>query len=166
MTNKETTSIALKCFAIYVLSRVLLTLPSYAFFGRMLNNTKGGASSAVWTITIPALSVIIGITTAFLIWKSTNSLMTQETSPVETGEIGVNGVMKIILACMGIYFAIDAVIHFPSALASCRFYAQVNNPNPQTTMVLITQGLKLTFGCLLIAKPGKWAKAIRSIGEI
>jgi len=166
MTNKETTAIALKCFAIYILSRVLLALPSYVHMGRMFDTINDGKQAGFLSIIIPVLSVLVGIITAFLIWKCTTSLMTKETSPADTGELGVNGVMKIILACMGLYFAINALIYLPGAFASYRFSAQVDNPNPGTRMALIAQGLRLTFGCLLIAMPGKWVKAIRSIGEI
>jgi hypothetical protein len=166
MTRKETTAIALKCFAIYILSSVIFSLPSLVAVGQMLNNSQERGSSSIWAILIPALSVIIGIATALLIWKTTNSLLTKETSSPDTGEIGVNGVMKIILACMGIYFAINALIYLPGAFVSYQFSAQVDSPNPGARMALIAQGLRLTFGCLLIAMPGRWVKAIRSIGEI
>jgi len=164
MTKKETTAVALKCFAIYILSQVIISLPTVATLGIRLKHMGDGKPTNIWIIAISVLSLLAGVIAAFLIWKFTNSLLSKETTTDESNDLGVNGVMKIVLAFMGVYFVIGAVIYFPNALVSYRLSAQVNNPN--ALMALITQTLKLTCGCLLIAKPGKWVKAIRSIGEI
>lgn len=166
MTRKETTAIALKCFAIYILSQTILALPAIATLGTRLKYMGDGKPTNIWIIVISVSSLLAGVIAAFLVWKFTNSLLTKETTPDNSGDLGVNGVMKIILACMGVYFIIDAAMVFPSALVSYRFSTQVPNSNPNALMFLVTQVIELLFGCLLIAKPGKWVKAIRSIGEI
>lgn len=168
MTRKETTAIALKCFAIYILSQVIISLPTLASLGLKLKYMGSEEPSNIWIIGIPVLSVILGITTAFLIWKSTNSLLTKEATPNEnSGDLGVDGIMKIVLACMGVYFVIDAAIAVPYAFVSL----QIARTNPSFKMELcimnlVTQILEFTFGGLLIAKPGKWVLAIISIGRI
>lgn len=168
MTRKEATAIALKCFAIYILSQVIISIPSFASLGLKLKYMGSETPSNTWAIVIPALSVILGITTAFLIWKFTNSLLTKETTPDEnSGDLGVNGIMKIVLACMGVYFVIDAAIAVPYAFVNL----QLARTNPSFKMELcimnlVTQILEITFGSLLITKPGKWVMAIRSIGRI
>lgn len=166
MTKKETTAVALKCFAVYILSQVIISLPSLATLGTRLKYMGDGKPSNIWIISISGLSVLVGLLAAFLIWKFTNSLLNKETTPDESSDIGVSGVMKIILACMGVYFIIDAAMVFPMALSSYRFSVEVPNSNPNAFMFLVTQVIEFSFGCLLIAKPGRWVKAIRSIGEI
>ncbi|GEM_PF-2279202 len=164
MTRKETTAIALKCFAIYILSQVIISLPSLATLGIRLKYMGNGYPSNIWIGGVSTLSVILGVTTAVLIWKFTNSLMTKETAPDESGVLEVNGVMKIILACMGVYFIIDATMVLPHAVVNL----QVAKGSQRALGItyLLTQILELTFGGILIAKPGKWVKTIRSIGQI
>ena len=165
MTRKETTAIALKCFAIYFLSQVFIVLPSLTTLGLKLKYMGEGNPSNVWAIAIPAFGVISCVTVAFLIWKFTNSLMTKETSDDKTtGDLEVDDVVKIILACMGVYFVINALIAFPHAIVN--FHTVKNAQNPLGITYLLVQIIKLFFGGLLIAKPGQWLKAIRAIGKI
>ena len=168
MTRKETTVVALKCFAIYLLSQIIIGFPPLITTIFQLNTyaDEAGAFSNGWVIAAFAVGIIGGIAAFLLLWKSTNSLLTKETSDEDTGEIGVNGIMKIILACMGVYFLVLAAVHFPSALSYYRFSTQVPNPNPSALMGLVTNVLQLVFGCLLIGRPGRWVQAIRSIGDI
>jgi len=164
MTRKETTAIALKCFAIYFLSQAFVALPSLATLGLKLKYMGEGKPSNIWAIVIPAFGVISCVTVAFLIWKFTNSLMVKETtSESRTGDLSINDVVKIILACMGVYFVIDAVIALPHAIVN--FQATKNSQSPFGITYLLTQVIELFFGVLLIAKPGQWLKAIRAIGK-
>jgi len=164
MTRKETTAVALKCFAIYILSQTIIALPILATLGVKLKYMGGGEPSNIWIVAISVLSVVVGLTMAFLIWKCTNSLMSKETTPQDSGDLGVNDVMKIILACMGVYFVIDAMIALPHAVVN--FQITRNSQEAVGITYLLTQVLKLFFGGLLIAKPGKWVEAVRSIGKI
>lgn len=167
MTKKETTAVALKLFAIYLLSQIFIILPSMGSLALKINNIGTSTQSNAWLYVVPVLSILFIIIIAALVWKFTNSLLTKETTPDESGDLGVNGVMKIILACMGVYFVVDAVIAFPYALVEFVHRSpQVTDSTVRTSMYLLTQILEFLFGSLLIAKPGKWVKAIRSIGEI
>lgn len=164
MTRKETTAIALKCFAIYFLSQAFIAFPSLTTLGLKLKYMGDGEPSNIWVVVIPTLGTISCVTVAFLIWKFTNSLMTKETTDDKTtGDLGVDDVVKIILACMGVYFIIDAVIALPHAVVN--FQAARGSRNPLGITYLLAQTIELFFGALLIAKPGQWLKAIRAIGK-
>ncbi len=164
MTRKETTAVALKCFAIYILSQAFVVLPALATLGLKLKYMGEGKPSNIWVIAIPAFGVISCVTVAFLIWKFTNSLMAKETIEEKTtGDLSSDDVVKIILACMGVYFVIDAVIAIPHALVN--FLLAKGSQNPLGITYLLTQIIELFFGGLLIAKPGQWLKAIRAIGK-
>lgn len=164
MTRKETTAIALKCFAIYMLSQAFVSFPAMATLGLKLKYMGGGNPSNIWVIIIPALGIISCATAAFLIWKFTNSLLMKETTDEgNVADIKIDGVVKIVFACMGVYFLIDAIIALPYALVN---FQLAGSSSPESFACLLTQLLKLLFGGLLIAKPGQWVKAIRSIGEI
>ena len=100
---------------------------------------------------------------AIFLWKFTNSLLIKDTTPTsDQADIGIDEVVKIILGCMGVYFVIDALIVFPSAIASVS--DQKNYEIGYSIMHLSTQILELVFGALLITKPSKWLKIIRSAG--
>lgn len=162
MTRKETTAIALKCFAIYFLSQAFVAFPSLATLGLKLKYMGDGEPSNLWVIIIPAFGIVSCVTVAFLIWKFTNSLMAKETtSENPTSDIRIDDVVKIIFACMGVYFIIHALTALPYAVINYRMVAK--NYLPFT--YLLSQVIELFFGALLVAKPGQWVKAIRSIGN-
>jgi len=164
MTRKETTAIALKCFAIYMLSQAFVSFPALATLGLKLKYMGGGNPSNIWVIIIPALGIISCATVAFLIWKFTNSLLMKETTDEGNAtDIKIDGVVKIVFACMGVYFLIDAIIALPYALVNYRI---ASSSTPQSLAYLLTKLLELLFGGLLVAKPGQWVKAIRSVGKI
>jgi len=163
MTRKETTAIALKCFAIYLISQVLVSLPILVGIGLKLGSYGEHDTSIFFIASICFLSVALTLATAFILWKLTNSLLFKETkSEPMPAEIGVDEVMKIILACMGVYFVIGAVIAFPRAFVE--FQVAQNNPTYEIELPLagfISQILQFAFGCMLIVKPAKWVKIIR-----
>ena len=168
MTRKETTAIALKCFALYLLAQVIISLPMIAALGMKVGYYGQHDTSKLFIISLCTLCTLIGLLVAFLIWKTTNSLLSNETATPEdsTGDLNADGVMKIILACMGIYFSINAVIAFPQAFVAFRI---AQNMEGQQTFVsassIISVVLQIIFGCLLVAKPEKWVKLIRSVKE-
>ena len=167
MTRKETTAIALKCFAIYLITQVLVSLPVLVSIGLKLGSYGKHQTSGFFIASICFLSVILALATAFFLWRLTNSLLLQETVLESTpSEIGVDEVMKIILACMGVYFASSAIINFPRAFVE--FQIAQNNPTYEIELPvvdLVSHILQFTIGSLLIAKPAKWVKMIRLIKE-
>ena len=167
MTQKETTAIAVKCFAIYILAQVIISLPTLAALGLKIGSYGQHDIPRSWILVISVSSLALGLVTAYLLWKFTNSLLTKE--PVQetaTGDLEAEGIMKIVLACMGVYFIIDAAMTFPHAIV--QYHISRSNPAFQaelSAMYLLAQVLELTFGGLLIAKPNKWVKMIRSLGK-
>ena len=165
MTRKETTAIALKCFALYIIGQVFVSLPILSGIGLKLGAYGGHDIPIFFIASICFLTVMIGFLFAFLLWKFTNSLMLKETTTDETQSgISVDEVMKIILSCMGIFFAINAIIAFPRAFVEI----QISKTNPAfigelTFINLVAIILQFVFGCLLIAKPSSWVNVIRSV---
>ena len=168
MTRKETTAIALKCFALYILAQVIISLPIFAGLGMKLGYYGQHDIPNFWIFALCVLCIFIGFVVAFLIWKTTNSLLTKESiSPEDAkGDLSADGVMKIILACIGIYFAINAVVAFPRVFVDFQIAKKI--ADQQSLISAITLGsvvLQLILGFLLIAKPAKWVKMIQAIGE-
>lgn len=159
MTNKETTAIALKCFAIYVLSTVLIgfsmSLSAYAY----------RPSPWIWAIT-PA-SLLIGAAVVFVLWKTANSLtLGQVDDPQNTQRTDFDVILKNILICMGVYFAINGFVVLPSTIGHYNFLTQTNAPQANVAWLSLSAPiLKISIGLCLIAKPKQWVKMIRSIGE-
>jgi len=167
MTRKETTAIALKCFALYLLAQIIISLPIIAGLVELGYYGQHDTSN-FWIFALCTLCTLIGLLVVFLIWKTTNSLLTKEmTSPEDaTGDLSVDEVMKIILACMGVYFSINAIIAFPQAFVA--FQIARNFSGQQPLILAVSLGsviLQIIFGYLLIAKPAQWAKIIRSVKE-
>ncbi len=167
MTRKESTIIALKCYAIYIIVQLIVSLPILVGICLKLGRFGQHDTSAFFIASISFLSVVFCLATAFFLWKLANSLLIKETMPEPvSGEIGVDEVMKIILTCMGVYFAINAVIAFPSAFVDFQISRSNVDYQPLVSVVsLASVVLQIIFGCLLIAKPAKWVKKIRAIRE-
>ena len=167
MTRKETTAIALKCFAIYIIGQVFISLPVLSAIGIKLR-AYGQHDIPIFVIaSVCFLTVVVGFLFAFLLWKFTNSLMLKETSTDDTQSgLSVDEVMKIILACMGIYFAIGAILAFPRAYVEIQLSKTNSAFLGEITFInLVAIVLQFIFGCLLIAKPSSWVKVIRSVKE-
>lgn len=167
MTRKETTSIALKCFAIYIIAQVFISLPIIATLGLKIGYFGRHDTSGVFVASVCLLSVVVALLFAFLLWKFTNSLLLKDTSATEfTSELGVDETIKIILACMGIFYATNAIIAFPRAYVE--FQLAKSNPNfliEITTINLVAIVLQFVLGCFLIIKPSCWLNLIRSAGR-
>jgi hypothetical protein len=163
MTRKETTAIALKCFTIFILYRAFTLLPSLGTMAMKISHIGSDKPSNVVLYVVPVMTVLAMIFIAALVWSSANSVLAKETPPDKSSDLDVNGVIKIIFSCMGIYFIINALIYLPLAIAD---YQVAGDRNPLKATYLFSQVLKLIFGTVLVVKPGKWVKAIRSIGEI
>ena len=167
MTQKETTAVAIKCFAIYLLAQVIISLPTLAALGLKIGSYGQHDIPRSWILIISTSSLVLGLITVYLLWKFTNSLLTKE--PVKeaaTDNLGADGILKIVLACMGVYFILDGTMTFPHAIV--QYHVSRSNPAFQTdlsAMYLLAQILEFIFGGLLIAKPNKWLKMIRSVGK-
>ena len=167
MKRKETTAIALKCFAIYILVQLIISLPTLTQLGVKFEYWSGQEANNALIFSIPFFSVALGIGAFYLLWRTSNSVLEKESSSSQESEdLGVDGVMKIILSCMGVYFVIDAAMILPYAFVNFQIARSV--PDSQVLlsfMNLVTQILEITFGSLLIAKSSKWVKMIREIAR-
>lgn len=167
MTRKETTAIALKCFAIYLIAQMIISLPILVSIGLQLGYLGNHDVSAFFMASLCFLTVVAGLFCAFLLWKVTNSILLKETTPESAqGELGVDEIMELILACMGIYFAINAVIAFPNSFVQFQIYKNMAGSQPLASAISLgSVALQFVFGCILIAKPAKWVKMIRAVKE-
>ncbi len=165
MTRKETTAIALKCFALYIVGQVLVSLPIVTTIGLKLGAYGNHDTPAFFIASVCFLTLAVGFLCAFLLWKFTNSLMLKETTTDDDQSgIGVDEVMKIILACMGIYFAISAILAFPRSFVEFQLSKTTTVFMPEITFInLVSVGLQFIFGCLLIAKPSSWVNVIKVV---
>ncbi len=167
MTRKETTSIALKCFAIYIIAQVFISLPVIATLGLKIGYFGSHNTPRVFVASVCLLTVVVAYLFAFLLWKFTNLLLLKDTSATEsTSELGIDETIKIILACMGIFYATNAIIALPRAYVE--FQLAKTNPdfsNEITTITLVAITLQFVLGCFLIIKPSCWLNLIRSAGK-
>lgn len=163
MTTKQATGIALKFFAIYLLFNLLMVIPSLVSIGYY-----GNQPSILTRFVIPLIGIIVGLIAIGLLWKVSNSFIKKTGTDEEPiiNDMTTDGVMKTVLACMGLYFALQGIISFLHVYASARSYAQHSTAGFQLDLnFLIVPCVKFALGCFLIAKPKQWVKVIRSIGE-
>lgn len=171
MTNRQTTAVALKCFAIYFLSNILISLPTHLNLAAMLPD---GMSPAQWHTTLLICIVAVNLICGFLLWKMASSLLKKSDDTPNNAPADYDKTLKNCLIILGLYFAVNALAALPRTIAALNQTLQAieNNmlpPNGGQTRaaisLLVPQILKLSIGLLLIGRPNQWLRAIRSIGE-
>ncbi len=168
MTTKQATGIALKFFAISLLFNLLMVIPSLVALGFRIDGMSGEQPSTMTQFLIPSIGIVVCIIALGLLWKVSNSFInkigTNEESIVN--DMTADEVMKIVLSCIGLYFALQEIIDFLQVYTFARSSAQHSTAGFQLDYnFLIVPMFKFVVGCILIAKPKQWVKAIRSIGE-
>ena len=166
MTTKQATGIALKFFAIYLLFHLLTMIPTIISVAYRPFE-KSSDQPSTWSIfLIPAIGIIICLILIGLLWKTSTSLINKAGSANEhvTNDMTADGIMRIILSCMGLYLALQGIIEGLHVYASARSYARLSAEFHLDFNLLIVPMFKLVVGCTLIAKPIQWVKMIRSIG--
>ena len=155
--------IALKFYAIYLLSQVIIGIPTLVALGLHFKNWTGTEPNKLWTVFVPVMSVLFGVGAAFLIWKCSDSLFKKESLMVsDPGVLGADGVMKIVLSCMGVYFIINGVVMIPHSLVNFQIVRRL--PESQVLLPavdLLSKVLEIVFGSLLVVTPYKWIKVLR-----
>lgn len=167
MTTKQITGIVVRFLVIYLLFSVLLgflyNIPQIAF--RI--DSPPEATPSLWTLLfVPLIGIITCLGVLFILWKTSTSLLSNTEEESVKNNLTVAGLMQTIFSCMGVYFLINGILAFLGVYASARSNAQFTAEdfylNPNWLIVPIVQ---IIFGAMLIAKPKKWARAIKSIGE-
>jgi len=163
MTTKQATGIALKFFAIYLLFNLLMVIPSLVGLGYRIDGMSGDQPSILTQFLIPSIGIIVSLIAIGLLWKVSNSFMNKPGSNDEPiiNDMTTDGVMKAVLSCMGLFFAIQGIISFLHVYALFRGYTQ----EFRNYYLLIVPAFKFVIGVILIAKPKQWVKMIRSIGK-
>ena len=161
MTTKQATGIALKFFAIYFLFNLLMVIPSYVTLGSSIKVMTGDQPSMLVVFLIPLIGIVVCIIAIGLLWKVSNSLISKTRTDEEpiVNNMTTDGIMETVLACMGLYFAIQGIISFSQTYAVSIGFPQLN------FKWLVAPTVQFVVGCFLIAKPKQWVKVIRSIGE-
>lgn len=161
------TSIGFKVVAIFWLFEIARSIP--AFFNIFTKAELFGSTetpSYLLSGFFVFLSISISLACVWLLWKAANSIIKPRIEEeVQSLSDNANEFMQVILMCMGVYFIIRSALDFPHQ------YVLVNIQDPKDPKIvlykiqLVTIIIKFIFGCLLIAKPKQWVKAIRSIGK-
>lgn len=174
MIAKQTTVIAVKFFAMYLLFSLLMTIPSLLAIGSQAARMLWGSVPpnepvvVLLQILMPLVGIALGGCVIWLIWRLGNSLIAK--APAEAvesaGDLKGDELMRVILSCMGVYLVLMAGIQIIGRFASSRHYADISGDDFQVSLyLLLAPALQLIVGCFLIAKPKQWVRTIRSIGE-
>jgi hypothetical protein len=169
--TKETTSIALKFFAIYFLAHTLINVPSSVLVLTLQIQNEVNAGLHIWSVFFSVLAFAVSIVAFLILWKTATSLTKAADDSEPKAEIvETERIMKFSISCIGLVFAIRGLLEMPGfifgpfGLASKADYSL-----SRQDVIFIIGSLKpvlaVVIGFWLIAKPKQWLKTIRSIGE-
>jgi len=165
MINKAT-AVALKFFALYMIFSVLVTVPSVlsiAWVSLPMEKTE----AMPWLIPLLLLgaSVILAAIGIGLLWKTANSLLSKDgPTSTESTPVDLDKLFQLAISVMGLYFVLNALIALPYQWHTFQIVRSQGMPLSLSKFPhLISTGLRLLFGGLLIAKPKQWVRWLSRI---
>jgi hypothetical protein len=166
MIARQTTAIAVKFFAMYLLFLLLQSLPGFLLIGSHMAAIYEG--SLLVRVLVPLVSLAVGGLSVWIIWRVARSVIAKKSAePVEpTGDLSGDELMRVILSCMGVYLALMASLQIVRNFIGGRHLELIAGREFKINVPLVLSYVaQLAVGCWFVAKPRQWVRAIRSIGE-
>ncbi len=160
--TKETTSVALKFFAIYLLAHTLINIPSSLLVLTLQIQDEADSGLFIWSVIFAVSAFLISIVAFLLLWKTATSLAREAgDSEHKTEFIETERIMKFLISCIGLVFAIRGLLEMPSFIFGPFGLARkVDYSFSRQDIIFITGSLKpvlaVVIGFWLIAKPKQW----------
>jgi len=157
MTNNELTALALKLFAIYLLVEMLLAIPTLIVTLGSAKDTLGTGLSELWIWVGVVAAVLIGLSTALLLWNVANRALFKVTNG--TGGGGFPAIETAVFAALGIFLIIEGLISF--LYVSAGAYVQYVSVEPggvrlQAAVLMVAHFTQCLIGVSLILRTDGW----------
>lgn len=164
MTRSGITSLALKLFAIYLLVQMLLAIPYLIASLAITKDFLAPEHSSLWLWGATATAVLVGIISTVFLWNIANKLVSNRAEEV-TGN-GFPDVEAAVLGVLGLFLAVQAIVHFASVSAGA--YVQYVNTQPpevslQTEVEMVALVIQGLIGLSLILRTDGWVLLFRRI---
>lgn len=163
MTRREITSLALKLLAIYLLVQIILAIPNLFPLYSMGREVYETNYSALALYGAAVAAIVIGLAAAFLIWQLANRAMERTTHEAEDKTL--SGLEPAILAALGLFLLIDAIVSFSYLSSSAYMQYMGSEPSEialQTKAQLSAYGLQVVIGISLILRSEGWERLLRN----
>ena len=167
MNTKIISAIAFKLFAIYIVVKIVLAIPTaIGTFLAMKSWSSDFSNSLFWPVLIITLTVIVTIIVFKGLWSLGNSTINNISEINETDRnFDIKEFEKSLFVFLGLFFAISAFIEIPNLTTSLWLRSQ-------TTAGIVLADYAWLFGVVaeliigmsLIAKPNQWLSFVRNLG--
>lgn len=155
MLSKQITAVALRLMALWLLVKLILSLPTLALMLGAAETVPAGSMSAPFLLLIGGF-LLVGLLAAWLIGRAANAALAQveKATSDDTATLGHLD-QKLLFQLLGLYFLVSALAGLPGALS---FLPQV--PQVSWQLLLRPAGLffQLGIGLWLIAGAAFWCR--------
>ena len=169
MKTREITSLALKLFALYLLSQALINVPSIMGVYLAIESRNTDNPSHEWLWVSGVVSILCAIVIAILIWKLANkSLIESLKNDSESSDLNIvpTDFERIIYWALGLFFLVSSISSIPFSFYSA--YASVNNDlsfglNTGHILHISSDLFQALIGITLILYPGHWSSLFTQV---
>ena len=168
MSGRELVIVAAKVFALYVLLKALVLVPS--FFPVLLTVMDHDDSAAVWAALVSLVSLGVLVAIGVGMWRLSSSLAAKliESPERDTeASFDLGSFERVTLSILGLYITINALVWIAmttgNAASAQRFGAGESFLNLQLGISLVVRFLELAVGVSLIVGSRGWAKVLRRL---
>lgn len=158
MATRQVTAIALKLLAIWLLIQLVLNLPALLLVLASAEHYQQQTIPMIVYLGMIISFLVVGLTAAYLINKSANSVLNQAESQSETSLS--HDAQKVLLQLLGLYFVVNAVAYLPRSLAFIPGSLDLSLSN-----LLWPAGLtfQLVIGLWLVASSTFWVSLLQKL---
>ncbi|GAB2711966.1 hypothetical protein [Halomonas garicola] len=126
MLSKQITAVALRLMALWLLVKLILSLPTYAMMLGAAGTVPEDSAPALLLLLI-GVFLLVGLLAAWLIHRAANAALArvEQAAPDATAALGPQD-QKLLFQLLGLYFLIAALAGLPDALAFLPYWPQAS----------------------------------------
>ncbi len=158
MNTRETTAIAIKLLAIWLLVNVVLNVPNLLLIFNTVASYKQEEIPKDLYISVVLSSLVIGIIASFLLFRTSNSVLNN--LPAENNNDTNNISQQFLLQLGGVYFIVSSLIALLSTLVSLKNQTAVETAN---YFFLLGSIFELSVGLHMTVNSNKWVSLFNKL---
>ncbi|MDP0589676.1 MAG: hypothetical protein QS748_11010 [Candidatus Endonucleobacter bathymodioli] len=160
MTTQNISAIAIRFLALWLLIQLVCNLPNLLF---LLGSIEGYIQKEVpfWVYISTVVSILlIGLTAAYLMYKSSEKILSQSTN--ETPEKLSTNDHKFFIQLLGLYFVVTSLTRIPVSLSLIQHSQHIEIYRLLATLDWV---LQLIFGVFLIGSVTYWSQFLNKLRD-
>jgi len=164
MSAKVLAGISFKLFAIYLLTRIFLLLPSIWAIYLTAQDYNQTEISVLWPIIIIFTTIILGLIMCKLIWQLGSNAISNLHETINEN-VDIFQLEKVLLQILGLFIVITSFVDIPSNFTTIAVNAGTRTMTTEV-LHLVAVIVALLIGLSLFIKVEVWAHWLKRLRQI